>query len=427
MASSCVEGYPKIVAQELVASEGANMQTIRDVGEWTENIRDQKWVKDKSTVINTIIDKKFHQKINPDDWSGSCLTTESTLHQLSPYIGKIKSIFARKLITTYTKPGDTILDPFAGSGTMAFESLIAERHAIANDMNPYALTLIKAKMFPPNSLEEAIERAEYYITSCAHQIDKIDLEETPEWVKQFYHKDTLKEIISLSQLLRDNDEFFLLACLLGILHHERPGFLSYPASHLVPYLRTKKYPPEEYPEMYAYRDVESRLIKKIKRAYRRFPTINSTLQKTCFEKDAEQLTFAKNSIDAVISSPPYMNALDYARDNRLRLWLLGENDYKKYDNKSPRNLKDFKNMMENVMKNLYPALKLNSCCIFVLGDINRSKKSINTASAILDIANDMGVFECEAFIQDKVPTYRRARKEGACTKNEWIVVLRKVS
>lgn len=427
MASSCVEGYPKIVAQELVASEGANMQTIRDVGEWTENIRDQKWVKDKSTVVNTIIDKKFHQKINPDDWSGSCLTTESTLHQLSPYIGKIKSIFARKLITTYTKPGDTILDPFAGSGTMAFESLIAERHAIANDMNPYALTLIKAKMFPPNSLEEAIERAEYYITSCAHQIDKIDLEETPEWVKQFYHKDTLKEIISLSQLLRDNDEFFLLACLLGILHHERPGFLSYPASHLVPYLRTKKYPPEEYPEMYAYRDVESRLIKKIKRAYRRFPTINSTLQKTCFEKDAEQLTFAKNSIDAVISSPPYMNALDYARDNRLRLWLLGENDYKKYDNKSPRNLKDFKNMMENVMKNLYPALKLNSCCIFVLGDINRSKKSINTASAILDIANDMGVFKCEGFVQDKVPTFRRARKEGACTKNEWIVVLRKVS
>ena len=382
---------------------------------------------DEEGVINNIDNKKVYLNLNPKDWSGSCLATESTLHQLSPYIGKIKSVFARKLITTYTKPGDTILDPFAGSGTMAFESLIANRHAIANDMNPYALTLIRAKMFPPNSLEEAIERAEYYILSSAQQIDKIDLEEVPDWVKQFYHQDTLKEIISLSQLLRDNDEHFLLACLLGILHHERPGFLSYPASHLVPYLRTKKYPPDEYPEMYAYRDVESRLIKKIKRAYRRFPTIDSTLQKTCFEKNAEQLTLAKNSIDAVISSPPYMNALDYARDNRLRLWLLGETDYKKYDNNSPRNIDDFKNLMTKVMKNLYPALKMNSCCIFVLGDINRSKKSINTASAILDIANDIGVFKCEGFIQDKVPTFRRARKEGACTKNEWIVVLRKVS
>jgi DNA modification methylase len=382
---------------------------------------------DEEGVINNIDNKKVYLNLNPKDWSGSCLATESTIHQLSPYIGKIKSVFARKLITTYTKPGDTILDPFAGSGTMAFESLIAERHAIANDMNPYALTLIKAKMFPPNSLEEAIERAKYYISSSEQQIDKINLKKVPDWVKQFYHQDTLKEIISLSQLLRDNDEYFLLACLLGILHHERPGFLSYPASHLVPYLRTKKYPPEKYPEMYTYRDVESRLIKKIKRVYKRFPIINSTLQKTCFEKDAEQLTLAKNSIDAIISSPPYMNALDYARDNRLRLWLLGENDYKKYDNTSPRNIDDFKKLMRKVMKNLYPTLKMNSCCIFVLGDINRSKKSINTASAILDIANDMGVFKCEGFIQDKVPTFRRARKEGACTKNEWIVVLRKVN
>jgi len=384
-------------------------------------------VKDKDLVIDTITNKKVHSKLNPDDWSGSCLATESTLHQISPYIGKIKSIFARKLITTYTKPGDTILDPFAGSGTMAFESLIAKRHAIANDMNPYALTLIRAKMFPPDSLEEAIERAESYISSSAHQIDKIDLEEVPDWVKQFYHQDTLKEIISLSQLLQDNDEYFLLACLLGILHHERPGFLSYPASHLVPYLRTKKYPPEEYPEMYAYRDVKSRLVKKIKRVYRRFPTIDSNLQKTCFEKDAKHLILTKNSIDAVISSPPYMNTLDYARDNRLRLWLLGETDYKKYDNKSPRNINNFKKLMKTVMKNIYPALKMNSCCIFVLGDINRSQRSINTASAILDIANDMGVFKCEEFVHDKVPTFRRARKEGACTKNEWIVVLRKVN
>ena len=31
-----------------------------------------------------------------------------------------------------------------------------------------------------------------------------------------------------------------------------------------------------------------------------------------------------NDIDCVITSPPYMNALDYGRDNRLRLWFLGE-------------------------------------------------------------------------------------------------------
>ena len=371
--------------------------------------------------------KIAHPKLSPEDWSGSCLATESTLHQLSPYIGKIKSVFARKLITTYTKPRDTILDPFAGSGTMAFESLIAKRHAIANDVNPYAVTLIKAKMFPPNSLEEAVKKFKYYNSLSKKQSKNIDLEEVPDWVKKFYHQDTLKEITSLGRLLRENNENFLLACLLGILHHERPGFLSYPASHLVPYLRTKKYPPEKYPDMYSYRDVESRLIKKIQRVYKRFPKIDKTLERICFQKDAEQLVLQENSVDAVISSPPYMNALDYARDNRLRLWVSGENDYKKYDAKSPRNIEDFKKLMKKVMKNIYPALKVNSYCIFVLGDVNRSKKSINTASAVIEITSDMGGFNCEGFVQDKVPAFRRSRKEGACTKNEWIVVLRKVS
>lgn len=378
-------------------------------------------------MSNTINTKISHSKLNPEDWSGSCLATESTLHQLSPYIGKIKSVFARKLITTYTKPRDAILDPFAGSGTMAFESLIAKRHAIANDVNPYAVTLIKAKMFPPNSLEEAVKRVKYYNSLSKKQSKNVDLEEVPDWVKKFYHRDTLKEIISLSQLLRENNENFLLACLLGILHHERPGFLSYPASHLVPYLRTKKYPIEKYPDMYSYRDVESRLIKKIQRAYRRFPKIDKTLGRTCLQKDAEQLVLQENSVDAVISSPPYMNALDYARDNRLRLWVLGENDYEKYDTKSPRNIEDFKKLMKKLMKNIYPALKANSYCIFVLGDVNKSKKSINTASAVIDIVSDMGGFNCEGFVQDEVPAFRRSRKEGACTKNEWIVVLRKVS
>ncbi len=365
-------------------------------------------------------------KLNPADWSGSCLAMESTLHQLSPYIGKIKSTFARKLIATYTKPRDVVLDPFAGSGTVILESLIAGRQAIANDINPYAITLIKAKMFPPNSLDEAIKNVKYYISLSKKQINEVDLEEVPDWIKKFYHEDTLKEIISLSRLLRENNEDFLLACLLGILHHQRPGFLSYPASHLVPYLRTKKYPPEEYPEMYSYRDVESRLLKKIQRVYRRIPIFDGSLNRICFKKDAEKLVLPENSIDAIISSPPYMNALDYARDNRLRLWFLGEDDYKKYDTKSPRNIEDFKKLMRNVMKNLYPALKINSYCVFVLGDVNKSKKSINTALAVIDIVNSMGSFDCEDFVQDEVPTFRRARKEGACTKNEWIIVLRKV-
>jgi len=55
------------------------------------------------------------------------------------------------------------------------------------------------------------------------------------------------------------------------------------------------------------------------------------LQKSIFDKYAPV-----ESIDAVITSPPYMDALDYARDNRLRLWFLGINDYKQIMEKEIR-------------------------------------------------------------------------------------------
>jgi len=364
--------------------------------------------------------------IDTSEWAGCCSTSECTLHQISPYIGKIKSIIARRLIEYSTRPGDVILDPFAGSGTVPLESLILGRHAIANDINPYAITLTKAKMFPPSSMEEALEKANRYLLSSKENSKDINLDLVPEWVKGFFHPDTLRDILAFRDTLKENQEDFLLACLLGILHHQRPGFLSYPSSHLVPYLRTKKYPVEDFPELYAYRDVQTRINKKIIRAYRRFPMINSSLRRTCVQGNAKDLSIPDNTIDAVISSPPYMNTLDYARDNRLRLWLLGEPDYKVYDSISPNNIRDFQVLMKDVLTKVEKLLKLHGTCVFVLGDIQKSNKSINTATAFLEIADKIDSFQVNGISQDQVPNLRRARRDGSRTKNEWFVVLEKV-
>ena len=49
-------------------------------------------------------------------WHGSFNSRESTLQQLSPYVGKMKSGMAKVLLSLYSEPGDTVLDPFSGSG-----------------------------------------------------------------------------------------------------------------------------------------------------------------------------------------------------------------------------------------------------------------------------------------------------------------------
>jgi hypothetical protein len=88
-------------------------------------------------------------------WTASAWQSESTFHQLSPYIGKTKSSMAAPLVAQYTKRGDLVCDPFAGCGTFAFEAWVAGRHVIANDLSPYATLLTRAKLFPYRTIDDA--------------------------------------------------------------------------------------------------------------------------------------------------------------------------------------------------------------------------------------------------------------------------------
>src|SRR5213592_4516771 len=74
----------------------------------------------------------------PAMWKGCAVHKECTLHQISPYIGKTKSTIASVLVKTFSRQGETIYDPFCGSGTIALEAWIQGRHCIANDLSPYA-------------------------------------------------------------------------------------------------------------------------------------------------------------------------------------------------------------------------------------------------------------------------------------------------
>jgi DNA modification methylase len=360
------------------------------------------------------------------EWEGSCLGTETTLHQVGPYIGKMKSTMARTLILRFSAPNDVIFEPFVGSGAVALESLIAGRGVICCDTNPYAVVLTRAKLFPPRSLSEALRSAEYCLKIARNELTEVNPDDIPRWVQVFFHPRTLKEIVAITRVLKRRRQYFLLACLLGILHHQRPGFLSYPASHAVPYLRTKKFPKSSFPELYKYRPVRPRLIRKITRAYRRFPEIDESLLRKCDLKDVTRIKLSENSIDAVITSPPYMNALDYVRDNRLRLWFLGYGNETDLNKTVPMNLARFEKLMDGCLRVIQKALRPQGRCVFVAGEICNSRSPVDTAQLILDISKTIGDFDFEQIIEDVIPPDRRIRKAGQRVRREKILVLRKV-
>src|SRR5947209_2207736 len=69
-------------------------------------------------------------------WHGSFNAKESSLQQLAPYVGKLKTGMVRVLLDVYTKQGEYVLDPFSGSGVVPLEALLAGRKALANDLSP---------------------------------------------------------------------------------------------------------------------------------------------------------------------------------------------------------------------------------------------------------------------------------------------------
>jgi hypothetical protein len=167
-------------------------------------------------------------------WQGSFNGRESSLHQLSPYVGKLKSGMAKVLIQVYSQPGEIVLDPFAGSGVVPLEALLTGRVAWANDLSPYAYVLTRGKLETPDNEAGAIAQTESLLYQIEQESLSIDITPVSAWVKDFFHPQTLPEILGAFSVLQSQKHYFLMACLLGILHHIRPGFLSYPASHLVP-------------------------------------------------------------------------------------------------------------------------------------------------------------------------------------------------
>jgi DNA modification methylase len=378
-----------------------------------------------------LIDSEPEIKLDASLWHGSFNGRESTLQQLSPYVGKLKSGMVRVLIQLYSKSGDVVLDPFSGSGVVPLEAVLAGRVAWANDLSPYAYTLTRGKLETPESEADALKQASEFADLVEAKAPEIDIESIDEWVRSFFHPDTMKEVMAAFIILRETKDYFLTACLLGILHHVRPGFLSYPASHLVPYLRVKKLSPDKYPEMYTYRDLRSRLLAKVRRAFRRtmMPDNWKDHKYKVWQENSMSLPIQAGSVDAIISSPPYFGALDYARDNRLRLWFLGCEDWKQLDNSLTANRKVYLPQMAECLKEMDRTLRPGGYCVLVLGDVERDGEYRHTAEILSNLAKEStgGRFVTETIYDDLIPDERRTRRRTRTTKFERILVMRKTA
>jgi hypothetical protein len=332
------------------------------------------------------------------------------IHKMSSYCGRIKPAFAHWLITLFSNENDVILDPFCGIGTIPLEANLLNRKSIGVDLNPYAYYVALAKM-DRRPLEEYVN----YLDNLNLDFSERKNDEVAEWVHQYYNPDTLNEILHLVPKLIKDKEWFILGCLLGISQGHRKGHLSKPSGNIVPY----KPKPDENNE---YRPAIPILIKKVERicknGFNYTPTADIKLA------DTRKMPLKDNSVNVIISSPPYFNTLDYVGVNRLRMEILGIREEVRANLKGDL-IQDFKNYlieMEKCANEMKRVLKSGSTCILILGDLHKGKTVVNTAEEVKKIMEPLG-FKTHAMIDDELPQGISVQRRKAGTRLDRILIM----
>jgi len=287
--------------------------------------------------------------------------------------------------------------------------------------------LTRAKLFPPPSLRSAWQRLRIAWRLSRDRLSEQDLRTVPPWVRIYFHPETLRSALAFRDVCVDRGDDFLLACLLGILHHQRPGFLSFPSSHLVPYLRDHKFPRRLFPEMYEERDVLPRLEAKIGRMFRRPPGAYVESRRV-LNVDARDFPRIRR-IAAVITSPPYMNELDYVRDNRLRLWFMERRLPRELELLGHNREQAFTTLLRAVCIRLAPNIEHGGHIILVVGDATRGRgrrgRTAVLTRKLFQVETALDAFRLDSTYCDTIPDIRRSRRECRGTKAETVLIFRK--
>jgi hypothetical protein len=306
----------------------------------------------------------------------------SSLHEVS-YRACFKPQLPRFFIERLTKPGDLVYDPFMGRGTTPLEAALLGRVPIGNDVNPLSVILTRPRFSPPHLQE---------VEARLRQIPLDAPADIPEDLLAFYHPSTLRAISSLKRHvlsqrakgdLNSADAWLAMICLNRLTGHSNGFFSVYtlPPNQAVSAKSQRKIN-EKRNQIPPERDVVKIILKKTRQLLGDVDDATSATLATS-AKRALLMTgpadatpqIADNSVSLVVTSPPFLNVVQYATDNWLRCWFAGiDPDGVKLT--VPKKLADWQAAMSLVFRELYRVLKPGGHVAFEVGEVHGGKTKL---------------------------------------------------
>jgi len=356
----------------------------------------------KTRIEKILINGKSFLKYINEFWT-SKQRQASSIHEIS-YRACFKPQLPRFFIKLFTKKNDIVYDPFSGRGTTIIEAGILGRRIISNDINPLSKILALPRLFIPN-LEKIKERLYKIPIDTTIKAD-IDL-------SMFYHPNTEAEIVSLKNYLmnrkndgeEDNiDKWIRMIATNRLTGHSKGFFSVYtlPPNQAVSQESQIKINKKrnQKPE---YRNTRELILKKTKSLIRNL----TEKQKENLRISGKFALFLQNdarntpeidskSVNLTITSPPFLDVVQYSKDNWLRCWFNSIN-IEEISKKITiaKTIEEWSVIMQDIFNELYRITKPNGWVAFEVGEVR--KKTIKLDEYVVPLGLEAG-FECKGII-----------------------------
>jgi hypothetical protein len=309
----------------------------------------------------------------------------NSLHEIS-YRACFKPQLPRFFIERLSSPGEVVYDPFTGRGTTIVEAALLGRIPCGCDINPLSMHLAPPRLEPP-TLEQIVQRLA--------AIDLTPRGKVRDDLLVFYHPETLSQICALreyflarqkSEHLDSVDRWIWMIALNRLTGHS-PGFfsvytmppnqaVSVKAQEKINAARKQVPPPRNVREIIARKSRQ--LLGECDVVVR--STLAGVQPRSLFVTGPSAHTpqIPDNAVTLVVTSPPFLDVVDYATDNWLRCWFIGI-DAAEVSLTVPKRLDDWREAMSAVFQELHRVLRPGGHVAFEVGDVRAGKIKLEEA------------------------------------------------
>lgn len=327
--------------------------------------------------ILKIDDQKVHLCKN-EFWTSKQRACHS-IHEIS-YRACFKPQLPGFFISRLCKSGDTVYDPFLGRGTTLVEARLNSCNVIGNDINPLSRILTEPRLDPP-SFKEIEKRLRQIPTKIKNEMMRDDL-------RVFYHINTLEEICALREYFKERralkkfdmvDKWILMVATNKLTGHSKGFFSVYtlPPNQAAT-IKSQAKINKKRNQVPEYRNTKEIISKKtLCLLSDSFSKNTERLWSQFYSSSADKTESIKdNSVDLVVTSPPFLDIVDYIADNWLRIWFTDTS----FDQDLLWQIKDLNQWMAKmkmVMLELKRILKRDGTIAFEVGEVRNSKVSLD--------------------------------------------------